>query len=86
MQSDVIKPSTKQKGPDKQVLVGPFTLLHSQRSLERRKVAHGALAHGLDRRRQLKKRIEHRVAAIHNVLRQRDDIGHGKDVAAGRDT
>ena len=43
------------------------------------------LAHGLDRGRQIEQRIEHSLAAIHHVLRQRQDIGHGKDMAAGRD-
>ena len=43
------------------------------------------LAHGLDRGRQIEQRIEHSLAAIHHVLRQRHDVGNGKDVAAGRD-
>ena len=43
------------------------------------------LAPGLDRRRQVEQRIEHGLAAIHHVLRQRHNIGDGKDVAAGRD-
>ena len=41
------------------------------------------LAHSLDRGRQIEQRIEHSLAAIHHVLRQRHDIGNGKDVAAG---
>lgn len=43
------------------------------------------LAHGLDRGRQIEQRIEHSLAAIHHVLRQRHDVGNGKDMTAGRD-
>ena len=43
------------------------------------------LTHGLDRGRQIEQRIEHSLAAIHHVLRQRHDVGNGKDMTAGRD-